>query len=132
VVVGAGAGAGAVVAFGVRVVRRGVTRDVPTFAVDASAPASATAFVEFGSTISGSLGVSVDGLCVPVVGTAIAIGALEETGSALPLEPPLRSAYAIPPPMSAATRITAIQTPIPMPPADACDRGGGTEGRFVA
>ena len=112
--VGAGAGAGAAVDL-VGVVRRGVKRGVPAFAADASTPASAESLEVFGSTTSGSLVVSVDGACVPEVGTAIAIGALEETGSTLLLEPLLRSAYAMPPPNSAATRITAIHTPGPIP-----------------
>ena len=120
---GAGAGAGAV-DLGVGEVRRGVVRGAVVFVEGVAAPASSVESAVFVSTSSGSLVL----FAVAVVpGTVIAIGALDDTGSALPLELLLRSASAIPPPTSAATSTTPIQTAGPMPEVVGV-RGGGIEG----
>jgi len=119
-VVGAVAGA---VAFGAGEMRRGVVRGDVDLLEDDDAPVES---VPFGSTISRSESSALL-VAASVLGTVIAIGALDDAGSTLPLEPLLRSASAIPPPSSAATSTTPIQTPAPMPPGDWL-RGGGIDG----
>lgn len=125
--VGAGAGAGADVLLGE--VRRGAVRGAVVLGEVVDVPAVPADAAPFGSTTSGSSLVSVPAAAGVELGTVMAIGALDETGSVLPLEPLLRTASAMPPPSSAATRMTAIQTPGPMPDEeDACVLGGGIDG----
>jgi len=77
------------------------------FVEGVAAPASSVAASSSISSVFAGDSVLVVATVAP--GTVIAIGALEDTVSVAPPDAPLRSAKAMPPPMSAARTITAIQ-----------------------